>query len=284
MALETATYLSQLVATNPTATDPVAQGANHLRLLKAVLQAQFPNFTAAALNSTNAAIDAAVGWLTQVGQLSLIGEPRMWLSNTLPAAGNFIWLNGQAISRTTYPVLYTLWGTTYGAGNGSTTFNVPNFQEVVPIGQSAMGGGTDPGLLATGALGPTILGAATNTLTQAQLPNCSFTLSGVALSGASVSGSVSIGAGQGSHSHSISGGPYGGTGGAYFNAQTVTEVVVNPSAISIVAATLPAMSGSFSGTVGSNATLSGTAASGGSGTAVTNVQPSIVVNWITLAG
>ena len=41
MGLETATYISQLVATNPLATDPISQGDDHLRLIKSVLQAQF---------------------------------------------------------------------------------------------------------------------------------------------------------------------------------------------------------------------------------------------------
>lgn len=37
------------------------------------------------------------------------------------------WLktNGQAVSRTTYATLFALIGTTYGVGDGSTTFNVP---------------------------------------------------------------------------------------------------------------------------------------------------------------
>jgi hypothetical protein len=47
MALETATYVSQLVATNPTHADGVNQGDAHLRLIKSVLQATFPNLTGA---------------------------------------------------------------------------------------------------------------------------------------------------------------------------------------------------------------------------------------------
>ncbi|HEU0049789.1 MAG TPA: tail fiber protein, partial [Nitrososphaera sp.] len=41
------------------------------------------------------------------------------------------WLtcNGQEVSRTTYALLFSIIGTTYGAGNGSTTFNLPNFQD-----------------------------------------------------------------------------------------------------------------------------------------------------------
>ena len=41
MALESATYISQLVAANPTATDPISQGDDHLRLIKTVLKNQF---------------------------------------------------------------------------------------------------------------------------------------------------------------------------------------------------------------------------------------------------
>lgn len=45
-------------------------------------------------------------------------------------------LNGAAISRTTYPVLFALFGTTYGAGDGSTTFNIPDLTEgQLPIGK-----------------------------------------------------------------------------------------------------------------------------------------------------
>jgi hypothetical protein len=58
MSLESATYLSQLVATNPPNTDLISQADDHVRLIKGVLQNQFPNFTAAALTSTQAQIDA----------------------------------------------------------------------------------------------------------------------------------------------------------------------------------------------------------------------------------
>jgi len=66
MPLETATFINQLVASNPAHTDGLNQGDGHLRLIKSVLQAQFPNFTAVALNSTEAQLDAAVNVLTGV--------------------------------------------------------------------------------------------------------------------------------------------------------------------------------------------------------------------------
>lgn len=43
MALESATKISQLVSTNPTSTDVVSQGDNHLRMIKSVLKSSFPS-------------------------------------------------------------------------------------------------------------------------------------------------------------------------------------------------------------------------------------------------
>jgi hypothetical protein len=65
MGLEAATYINQLVATNPVgATDPRSQGDDHLRLIKSVLQATFPAFTGAVL-STQTELNAIHGaqWL-----------------------------------------------------------------------------------------------------------------------------------------------------------------------------------------------------------------------------
>ena len=47
MALETGTFIDSLVATNPTATDALAQADDHLRLIKAVIKATFPSITGA---------------------------------------------------------------------------------------------------------------------------------------------------------------------------------------------------------------------------------------------
>jgi microcystin-dependent protein len=52
------------------------------------------------------------------------------------ASSPFGWLicDGQAISRTTYSELFAGLGTTYGAGNGTTTFNIPNLKGRVVVG------------------------------------------------------------------------------------------------------------------------------------------------------
>ena len=52
MTVEAATFISNLNSALPAATDAKAEGDDHLRLLKAILQAQFPNFTAAAVTAT----------------------------------------------------------------------------------------------------------------------------------------------------------------------------------------------------------------------------------------
>lgn len=67
MALETATYISDLNASNPATTDPVEQGDDHLRLIKSTIKATFPNITGAVtathteLNYVDALTSAAVG-------------------------------------------------------------------------------------------------------------------------------------------------------------------------------------------------------------------------------
>jgi hypothetical protein len=69
MGLETATYISQLVDTNPTSSDPVSQGDDHLRLIKEVLQAQFTTLGAAAVTTTAAELNLLDG-KTTVGDAS----------------------------------------------------------------------------------------------------------------------------------------------------------------------------------------------------------------------
>ncbi len=62
--METATYISQLTATNPTASDPVSQGDDHLRLIKSVLQSQFTTLGAAAVTTTAAELNLLDGKTT----------------------------------------------------------------------------------------------------------------------------------------------------------------------------------------------------------------------------
>lgn len=82
---------------------------------------------------------------------------------------------GQAISRTTYSSLFSVISTTYGTGNGTTTFNVPDIRGRVVAGQDDMGGVSADRLTnqSGGVNGDTLGatgGAETHTLTIAQMP------------------------------------------------------------------------------------------------------------------
>ena len=61
MGVESATYISQLDDTLPTASDAVSQGDNHLRLIKEVLQGQFTTLGAAAVTTTAAELNLLDG-------------------------------------------------------------------------------------------------------------------------------------------------------------------------------------------------------------------------------
>ena len=83
---------------------------------------------------------------------------------------------GQAVSRTTYADLFSALGTTYGTGDGSTTFNLPDLRGRTIAGQDDMGGTSANRLTnQTGGLNGDTLGATggseTHTLTEAQMPS-----------------------------------------------------------------------------------------------------------------
>lgn len=60
------------------------------------------------------------------------GSINMWALNSAPSG----WLicSGGAVSRTTYAALFAIIGTTFGAGDGSTTFNLPDYRDRFPVG------------------------------------------------------------------------------------------------------------------------------------------------------
>ena len=89
---------------------------------------------------------------------------------------------GQAISRALYPYLYVAIGTTYGVGDGSTTFNVPDYRGRTSFGLDNMGGtpagrltGSDTGNIAS----PTTLGSTggeeNHTVLTAEMPTHTHT-------------------------------------------------------------------------------------------------------------
>jgi microcystin-dependent protein len=83
-----------------------------------------------------------------------------YVGATAPDA-QFLLCNGAAVSRSTYADLFAVCSTTYGAGDGSTTFNVPDLR-----GRMPMGAGTGAGLNATGTGAPTGTAQTARTLGQ----------------------------------------------------------------------------------------------------------------------
>ena len=70
------------------------------------------------------------------------------------APTGWIICDGSEVSRATYPTLFTNIGTTWGVGNGSTTFNLPDFRDRIPVGKSgtralASSGGVETVALST---------------------------------------------------------------------------------------------------------------------------------------
>jgi microcystin-dependent protein len=66
-----------------------------------------------------------------------VGLIAMWGTNSAPTG--WLILDGTAISRSTYSELFALWSTTYGSGDGATTFNLPDMRQRIPIGKAAAG-------------------------------------------------------------------------------------------------------------------------------------------------
>lgn len=67
-----------------------------------------------------------------------IGAVLDWAGATSPS--RYMLCHGQAISRSTYSDLFAVIGTTYGAGDGSSTFNLPDCRGRVNVGKDDMGG------------------------------------------------------------------------------------------------------------------------------------------------
>jgi microcystin-dependent protein len=79
------------------------------------------------------------------------------------APSGYLLCDGTAVNRTTYATLFGIIGTTYGVGNGSTTFNLPNLKGRVPVGLDSAQSEFD-------VLGETS-GAKAHTLTSPEMPS-----------------------------------------------------------------------------------------------------------------
>ena len=186
-----------------------------------------------------------------LARITPVGAIIPWPGSSTPSG----WLlcYGQAVSRSTYSELFLALGTAYGTGDGSTTFNLPDYRGRSPFGADNMGGSaasrvTTAGSGVDGATLGAVGGAQNITLTQGNLPSVNLTA----------------------------------------NSKSMPIYLRQNTAISNVAGTnvvLDLQTTSGGGGVDTKSYEVGgqTVPLGGSGTATFNMPPSIVQNWIILA-
>lgn len=187
-----------------------------------------------------------------------IGAGIEYWGTTAPSS-NFVFPYGQAISRTDYPICFARLGTTYGSGDGSTTFNLPDKRGRVSAALDNMGGSS------AGRLTPPASGG--------------------------VADSTTLGSAGGTHSHALT------IGQLAAHTHTGTTGVENTSLSHAHSTSIPGASvgavdaGSSFNVPGPTATVTSsnspnnhthsfTTASSGSGTAHNIVQPTLMCNYI----
>ena len=144
-----------------------------------------------------------------------------WGSASIPSG--FLECNGQAVSRSTYAALFAVVGTTYGSGDGSSTFNVPDLTDRTIVNKSntkslAQTGGANtvtPTGNISGSTGST-------TLTTQQIPSHLH-------SGAAVAKTIGNIMCQGVTDGANSGGNTGNTGGGQSHSHNLSANFVGSS-------------------------------------------------------
>jgi microcystin-dependent protein len=192
----------------------------------------------------------AAQWKQILLPTSVGAVPTATLSPFAGASAPSGWLlcNGAAVSRSTYSDLFAVIGTTFGAGNGSTTFNLPDMRDRIPGGAGS-----------TYTLGH-FSGTSSVTLTLSELPSHNHNYN------------------AGSHDHSFS--FFAGTFVTSTNASTSNfDVNGGSTAIAVTSVSDNTSSVSGSGTTGT-AGVSGTTDPTGSGASFSIIPPLLGVNFI----
>lgn len=116
------------------------------------------------------AIADTTGLQTALAAAAPAGSLMAFAGDTAP--DGWLLCYGQAVSRTTYAALFAVIGTTYGAGVGSTTFNLPDLRGRVIAGLDNMGGAASAFRIGgmTDGLGQTG-GSAVHRLTENEIPS-----------------------------------------------------------------------------------------------------------------
>ncbi len=175
--------------------------------------------------------------------------------NIAPAGWQFC--NGAAISRTAFAALFTVIGIAYGGGDGTTTFNLPDLRGRVPVG-------LDPTSLRIGSPwypNPGTLGSTAGS----QSENTTVPLPNLSLS-ASTSGSLSVNTTSFTMDGENTDGNANSGPGTSFSFPQVGHIHANVQSAGGTSGSLPVNGVAIGGTLSTNTQ--------------TNLQPSILVNYI----
>jgi len=133
-----------------------------------------------------------------------------WGSVSVPSG--FLECNGAAVSRTTYAALFAIISTTYGVGDGTTTFNLPDLTDRTIVNKSntkslAQTGGANT-VVGTGNISGNLANYTLATTEIAAHTHSSWRVSGGSISGGTCAGGVSamqssLTGGGGAHTHSL---------------------------------------------------------------------------------
>ena len=161
-------------------------------------------------NSWGGTLNVALDKISELLALALpIGTIQLHTAAAAPTAtgngGTWLICDGTAISRTTYSALYALVGTTYGVGDGTNTFNVPDLRSRSPIGvnTASLSGRSTRAIAANG-------GEETHALTEGELDQHAHSLPNTA------------------HSHSITDQTHTHTGNASGNTGSASLTINDP--------------------------------------------------------
>ena len=190
----------------------------------------------------NIAAGVATTDAVNVSQLSVLmptGTIIQYIRETPPTGWYF--MNGSVVGRIPNPILFALIGTTYGAGDGTTTFNLPDVRGKVLLCSTGVGGGYPQA--STG-------GEATHTLITAEIPSHAHPVTDPTHSHTMTHGHTTT---ESPHSHTfggvtspagVSGQPYAsGSGWSFNNAGTTGTATTGLTINNFVGSTVAVSTG-----------------------------------------
>lgn len=199
----------------------------------------------------------------------LAGMIYMFAGSSAPEG--FLICDGTAVSRTTYSALFDAIGTTYGTGDGSTTFNLPDLSGRVALGKSsthvlASTGGEETHVLTTSEIPSHLHNIPQHTHAHtivAKTPSLSHTITQPAFNYNKPNSTVGVESGSQT---------------AYNSTSSTAATIGTEVAVTAHAATACTMGGSITDCAAK------TSGSKGSDTAHNNMQPFVTMNYIISTG